>query len=211
MEASKADSEVMPKMTTDSKAAPLHEVITTALDIVSTEAHHRYDENSSPIKFNIGPGESDDEDIHNVHGVTPINPPAEEKLSDIDDELAKPFEQMLNDEQFLATISDENEELYLKLNQAELDRETASNLLGWYRIWMNDQQIEDSHYGGGQYDFDDGQVANVGNGIGAKEGGQEVEAEVEQEGGTVNDGGEEKQVEVEGGGVHVCLVQLIFY
>ena len=45
---------------------------------------------------------------------------------------------MLNDDEFLATLSDK---FYLKLSHGELDGEAASNLLqlDQYKVWVNDQ------------------------------------------------------------------------
>ena len=69
-----------------------------------------------------------------MHGTIAI----EEKPSGDDKSV---FKQMLNDDEFLATLSDKKEKLYLKLNQGELDGElkAASNLLNRYRVWVNDQ------------------------------------------------------------------------
>jgi hypothetical protein len=191
---------VTPEMTTESKAAEsYYEVTTIAHDLaVSTDSEidpHRYDANFTP---NIDP--------------RPGAIPVEEILSDIDGESSSFLRQMLNDDQFLATLSNKNKELYLKLNRAELDGEAASNLLDWYRAWVNDQ-IEDSHYGGpdGYYDDDDDVMADVGDEIGATEGQevkQEVKPEVEQ--GAMNDGGEEKKIDDSEnkeaiGMVYVCI------
>ena len=101
---------------------------------------------------------------------------------------------MLNDGQFLDTLSNENKELYLKLNKAGLDKQTVSNLLDWYRVWVDDQQLQvEDQYNGG-YHGDDDLATNVGNGIGATEG-QVMRPEIELEGGKANDGGEEKHAE----------------
>ena len=113
---------------------------------------------------------------------------------------------MLNDDQFLDTLSDGNKELYLKLNQAGLDKRTVSNLLNWYRVWVNDQQVEDLYNNGGYYGDDD-LVTNVGNGIGATEG-QEVRPGVELEGGggNVNDihsGGKQENIGM------VCSIECV--
>ena len=173
--------EVMPEVTTESKGTEYHnEVITTApnLGISTEDPYNNYDGNSTPniIPEDNGAQDNSIHDNNNMHGVIAI----EEKPSDDDESASRLFKQMLNDDKFLATLSDKKKELYLKLNQGELDREAASNLLDWYRVWVNDQ-MEDSHYGGpdGYYDNDGNVMANMGNGIGTKEG-QEVKPEVEQ-------------------------------
>ena len=193
-----ADSEVVtPKVTTESKAAAYDvDVITAAHDlrVISTEAPH----NENPHSLNIiGQGGNGDSSIHAVHGVDTNNPSAKENLklpADIDAESVNLFKHMLNDDQFLDTLSNENKELYLKLNKAGLNKQTVSNLLDWYMVWVDDQQLQvEDQYNGGYYGDSD-LATNVGNGIGAAEG-QEVRPEVELEGGKANDGGEEKHVE----------------
>ena len=89
--------------------------------------------------------------------------------ADIDAESVNLFKQMLNDDQFLDTLSDRNKELYLKLNQAGLDKRTVSNLLNWYRVWVNDQQVENLYNNGGYYGDGD-LVTNVGRGTGNETG-----------------------------------------
>ena len=192
VEPTSQEFKVMPETTTESKTAEYYyEVITTAHDLViSTEdPHSKLNINGNSTPTNIVPEDNgaQDNSIHDnntMHRVITI----EEQLSDDDESASRFFKQMLNDDDFLATLtlSDKKEELYLKLSQGELDGEAASNLLDRYRVWVNDQ-VEDSHYGGpgGYYDNnDDDVIANVGNGIGTTEGQEvkpEVKPEVEQE------------------------------
>ena len=185
VEPTSQELEVTPEITTKSKTTEYYyEVITTAHDLViSTEdPHSNINGNSTPTNIVPEDNRAQDNSIHdnNTHRVITI----EEKPSDDDESASKFFKQLLNDNKFVATLRDKNEEIYLKLNQGELDKQAASNLLDRYRVWVNDQ-MEDSHYGGpgGYYDNNNDDVmANEGNGIGTTElEGQEVKPEVQPE------------------------------
>ena len=220
VEPTSQEFEVTPEITTESKTVEYYyEVITTAHDLViSTEdPHSNINGNSTPTNIVPEDNGAQDNSIHDndMHRVITI----EEKLSDDDESASRFFKQMLNDDTFLATLSDKKEELYLKLSQGELDGEAASNLLDRYRVWVNDQ-MEDSHYGGpgGYYDnSDDDVMANEGNGIGTTEG-LEVKPEVEQgegEGDEISVDNDREPVESESratsnfGAVHFLVIFII--
>ena len=181
--------EDMPQTTEMLKITKAEELImTTTHEPVSTEVPHRNEETPSTRPNN------EDSSSHDITIALPNKPTKDsEKPSDVyDDELGDLFEQMLKDNKFLTILYDEDKELYLKLEQAELDDETATKLLDRYEEWL-DGDYNEAEYG----EYNGEQVEPSGGELGAEGEGQEVKPKVGQEEEQVNDGDEEK-VEMEG-------------
>ena len=182
--------EDMPQTTEmlELKVTKAEEIVTTTHGPVSTEVPQRNEETPSKSPNN------EDSSSHDITTALPNKLPEDlEKPSDVyDDKSGDLFEQMLKDEKFLIILYDEDKELYLKLDQAELDEETASELLERYEEWL-DRDYNDEDYG----EYNGEQVEPSGGELGAEREGQEMKPEVGQEEGQVNDSDEEN-VEMEG-------------